>query len=268
MGKAHLNEALKKKQAENRPLFIPYIMAGDGGLENLTERIQFLEEAGASAIELGIPFSDPVADGPTIQDAGFRALKHGTTLTKILELLKETKAERTIPIILMTYMNPIYAFGIEEFGAVAKESGVDGVILPDLPLEEEAIIAESLQANDIAHIRLASLTSSEDRLQEIAKRSEGFLYAVAVTGTTGAREANETGVHEYLQTLKKYSNVPVLAGFGVSNPEQARDLSSSCDGVIVGSKIVDALHQGKTDEVRQLIQDTCEPLFKKTATQF
>lgn len=262
MGKERLEKTLQQKQEGNRPLFIPYIMAGDGGLDRLNERIQRLEEAGAAAIELGIPFSDPVADGPTIQEAGIRALKSGISLKKILDVLEETKKERTIPIILMTYMNPIYAFGIKTFARAGKEAGVDGVILPDLPLEEENIIAHDLQANDIAHIRLASLTSPEDRLKEIAKRSEGFLYAVAVTGTTGAREANEAGVHDYLQTLKKHSNVPVLAGFGVSTAKQARELSTSCDGVIVGSKIVDLLHREETEDIKQLIQETCQPLHK------
>lgn len=263
MGKRRIERVLEEKQAGNRPLFIPYIMAGDGGLDRLTERIQLLEEAGASAIELGIPFSDPVADGPTIQEAGVRALNNGTSLRKILTILEETKEERTIPIIFMTYMNPIYAFGIEAFAKAGKEAGVDGIIIPDLPLEEESIIADVLQAQDIAHIRLAALTSPLERLKEIAKRSEGFLYAVAVTGTTGVREENEAGVHEYLQTLKEHSNVPVLAGFGVSSAKQARELSASCDGVIVGSKIVNLLHQEKTEEITQLIQETCEPFYNK-----
>lgn len=262
MGKEFLEKALQHKQAGNRPLFIPYIMAGDGGLDRLEERIQFLEDAGVAAIELGIPFSDPVADGPTIQEAGNRALKNGTTLTKILDILTNTKEKRSVPIILMTYMNPVYAFGIEAFAKACQEAGVDGVILPDLPMEEEDLVRDALRTNDIAHIRLAALTSPEDRIKEIAARSEGFLYAVAVTGTTGARSSTETGVHEYLKTLKKYSNVPVLAGFGVSNAEQARELSASCDGVIVGSKIVDLLHKGNTEAVKQLITDTIRPLSK------
>lgn len=262
MGKEKLEQVLQDKQTGNRPLFIPYIMAGDGGLDHLQERIQLLEDAGVAAIELGIPFSDPVADGPTIQDAGNRALKNGTTLKKIFDFLQDTKSERNVPIIFMTYMNPVYAFGIEEFASACKQSGVDGVILPDLPIEEEEIVADALKVNNIAHIRLAALTSPEERLQKIASKSEGFLYAVAVTGTTGARKSNETGVHDYLKTLKKHSNVPVLAGFGVSSAEQAKELSASCDGVIVGSKIVDLLHQNKTEEVRQLIKDTCQPRNK------
>jgi len=265
MGKEYLEQTLADKQKGDRPLFIPYIMAGDGGLDQLPERIQLLEDAGVAAIELGIPFSDPVADGPTIQDAGNRALKNGTNLKKILELLAETKDKRNVPIIFMTYMNPIYAFGIDAFAAACKESGVSGVILPDLSLEEEDIVADALKTNNIAHIRLAALTSPKDRLKEIASRSEGFLYAVAVTGTTGARESNESGVHDYLKTLKEYSNVPVLAGFGVSSAEQARELSTSCDGVIVGSKIVDLLHREKTEDVTQLIQATCKPRSENVA---
>ena len=243
-----------KNRGEN--LFIPYIVAGDGGLDKLVDRIQLLEESGVAAIELGIPFSDPVADGPTIQRAGLRAIQNGVTLRSVLQLLEETKNERNIPIIFMTYFNPIFSYGIEEFAADCVRAGVDGVIIPDVPMEEEFMIADVLQKHDIAFIRLVAMTSTLERKEKLAKISEGFLYAVSVTGTTGARASHNEQVGEYLQSLKQMSNVPVLAGFGVSNQEQARELSSYCDGVIVGSKIVDLFHEGKDDEVRKLIKES------------
>lgn len=254
MGKERLAFSLEEKKRNGENIFIPYIMAGDGGLDILNERIQFLQDAGVAAIELGIPFSDPVADGPIIQDAGIRALDQGTTLANVLETLQLSREKRTIPIILMTYLNPIYKYGIEHFAAACAGSGVDGIIIPDVPMEEEAPIACALQKNDIAFIRLAALTSPIERLTELAKRSEGFLYAVSVTGTTGVRATHQSEVRDYLQLLKNNSPVPVLAGFGVSSTEQAHELSNYCDGVIVGSKIVELLHEGASDEVRELIQ--------------
>lgn len=256
MGKEKIDHSFQEKIAANQNLFVPYIMAGDGGLEILEERINFLQDSGVAAIELGIPFSDPVADGPTIQAAGKRALKNGTTLTGILELLNEFKETRTIPIILMTYVNQIFVYGVEKFAADCERVGVDGVIIPDLPLEEEALVSEALAKHSIAFIRLAALTSPKERIEKIAQSSEGFLYAVAVKGTTGARTTYEEDVAPYLQTLKENSSVPVLAGFGVSTSEQAQELSSNCDGVIVGSTIVQLLHEGKDQEVRNLIQES------------
>jgi len=257
MGKEKLESALQTKLKDNQPLFVPYIMAGDGGLDVLEERIDFLDQCGVAAIELGIPFSDPVADGPTIQEAGKRALDNGTTLQGILDVLKASKSKRTVPIILMTYMNPIYAYGVKEFSLECNESGVDGIIIPDLPLEEEGLVSE-LKTENIAHIRLASMTSPKTRITEITNRSEGFLYAVSVTGTTGARQSHGDHVKTYLTMLKENSTVPVLAGFGVSSVEQALDLSSYCNGVIVGSKIVDLFHRGETEEIRNLIEGTCK----------
>lgn len=161
MSKQQLEDALKRQLCANRKIFVPYIMAGDGGLECLAERIHFLKECGATAIELGIPFSDPVADGPTIQAAGKRALNNGTTLNKVLTTLQNMKESRAIPIILMTYLNPIYAYGIDKFAEDCNDAGVAGVIIPDLPLEEENLVLNHLQNYGIAFIRLAALTSSK-----------------------------------------------------------------------------------------------------------
>lgn len=258
MGINHIDTYFEDIQNKGNNLFVPYIVAGDGGLDKLPERIAFLEQCGVAAIELGIPFSDPVADGPTIQHAGARALKNDATLANILKVLKQSKTERNVPIVLMTYINPIFAYGVDSFAKDAEAAGVDGIIIPDIPLEEEDLVAPALKKHDIAFIRLAALTSTDERLREIAKRSDGFLYAVSVTGTTGERAKHDDRVAQYLQTLKEYSDVPVLAGFGVSNPTQAHNLSAHCDGVIVGSKIVQLLHEGKKEEVATLIKDSLE----------
>lgn len=254
MSKTKLESILKNKVANDENLFIPYIMAGDGGLDALKEQILFLESCGVSAIELGIPFSDPVADGPTIQDAGLRSLNAGTTLKGVLDTLKTFINERNVPIILMTYINPIFNYGIENFAKDCKASGVSGVIIPDVPYEEEEFLLNPLSSNNIAFIRLAALTSTKERLQKIAKQSEGFLYAVSVTGTTGKRAEHQERVYKYLADLKAQSNVPVFAGFGISDANQAQKMNEFCDGVIVGSAIVDLLHQKKYDEIKSFIQ--------------
>ncbi|GAA0431098.1 tryptophan synthase subunit alpha [Lentibacillus halophilus] len=256
MSNQALDKALADKRQAGKNIIVPYIMAGDGGLDILEQRLEFLQESGAAAVELGIPFSDPVADGPTIQDAGQRALKNDTSLTSVLKTLETFKDKRSIPVILMTYFNPIYVYGVEAFANDCASVGVNGVIIPDLPMEEEEHIVARLQDHAISSIRLAAMTSPERRLADIAGRTEGFLYAVSVKGTTGTRSAHGSNVQSYLQQLKQMANAPVLAGFGVSSSEQARELAADCDGVIIGSRIVDWFHQGKIDDIKQLIQNS------------
>lgn len=256
MSKQKLETAFLKVQDEGHKAFVPYIMAGDGGIAQLEEQVLFLEKSGAAAIEVGVPFSDPVADGSTIQAAGKRALENGTTLTVILHELEKFKETRKIPIVMMMYINLIYAYGIDNFAQACEKAGVDGLIIPDLPLEEEILVTGALERHEIALIRLVSLTSPAARQQEIAARTEGFLYAVTVTGTTGARTSYHAEIGQYLQQLKQMTATPVLAGFGVSTPEQVRMLSDYCDGVVVGSKIVELLHQGECEQIKELIAAT------------
>ncbi|AIE60317.1 tryptophan synthase subunit alpha [Bacillus methanolicus] len=238
----------------NEKAFIPYIMAGDGGLDSLQEKIVFLEKAGATAVEIGIPFSDPVADGPTIQRAGFRALKEGTTLRGVLSVLAEIRPIVSIPLIIMTYVNPVLAYGMGAFITDAKKAGVDGCIIPDLPIEEEDLIAPILKDSGIELIRLVTLTSPPERMKEIARRGKGFLYAVTVTGITGVRSDFQNELGEYLKRVKSVSNKPVLAGFGISTPEHVREMSQYCDGVIVGSKIIELFEQGDLEGIEELIK--------------
>ncbi|WP_108668879.1 tryptophan synthase subunit alpha [Peribacillus acanthi] len=233
--------------------FVPYIMAGDGGLDSLVERLEFLEQAGATIIEIGIPFSDPVADGPTIQAAGQRALENGTSLKGILAALSEVRKTVTVPLIFMTYLNPILSYGIEEFAEVSKSIELNGVIIPDLPPEEEREIKQVLMQADITLIRLATLTSPIERLKTISQDAEGFLYAVTVKGVTGARGGFEDEVTKFLQRLKQMSTIPVLAGFGISTPEQVKEITQFCDGVVVGSQIIQHFKNGEKEKIHQLL---------------
>lgn len=251
-----IEKVMKALAANNEKAFVPYIMAGDGGLEKLPERIAFLEKAGATAIEIGIPFSDPVADGPVIQQAGIRALKNGTTLRNVLAALAEIRPIIHIPLIIMTYTNPIMAFGIKDFIDQCFKSGVDGLILPDLPIEEEEIIVPYAEQAGIEIIRLVTLMSPLDRIQEISKKGRGFLYAVTVNGITGARKGFTEELGEHLKRVKGVSALPVLAGFGIASPSHVREMNEYCDGVIVGSKIVEQFNHGNLSAIEELIQSS------------
>lgn len=249
---SELQQSIKnQKQA-----FIPYIMAGDGGLETLQPTILKLQQLGVSAIEVGIPFTDPVADGPTIEAAGMRALKCGTNLTNVLQTLSSFADKLTIPLIVMTYLNPILAYGAERFAKDARVAGVRGVIVPDMPLEESDIIHAALRAEQISLVQLVSLTSPKSRIEKLASASEGFIYAVTVNGITGARASIADNLAEHFAQLKAVSSVPVLAGFGISTPEHITQFAAFSDGVIVGSKIVDCLTKGDWTTIEQLIQTT------------
>lgn len=246
----HVFSALK---TTNQKAFVPYIMAGDGGLENLIERMVLLEKFGATAIELGVPFSDPVADGPTIQRAGIRALQNGTTLKGIISEVAKARLVLSIPIILMTYLNPIYSYGIKEFVKDIHAAGVDGCIIPDLPIEEEDIIAPELENMEMELIRLVTPTTPMERIKVISQKGKGFLYAVTVKGITGARNDYDEELYHFLKTVQELSHVPVLAGFGISNKTQIFQLTKYCDGVIVGSKIVDLFETNNLDALDELM---------------
>lgn len=237
-----IERVFRNLKEKNQKAFIPYIMAGDGGLDCLIDRLETLEKFGASAIEIGVPFSDPVADGPTIQKAGIRALANGTTLGGIITRLVNARENISAPIILMTYLNPIYAYGLPEFVQDIRDAGVDGCIIPDLPIEEEDIIMPLLDAAGIELIRLVTLTTPKERIKAISNRGKGFLYTVTVKGITGTRNEFGQELDEFLTTVKEVSSLPVVAGFGISSEQQIKEITSKCDGVIVGSKIVDYLH--------------------------
>ncbi|MEK5067785.1 tryptophan synthase subunit alpha [Sporosarcina sp. FSL K6-1508] len=253
MTKQDLTNAITNCVSRGDKAFVPYILAGDGGLETIKKNILFLQETGVTAIELGIPFSDPVADGPVIQEAGERALAEGVTLRKVLQELALFNDEVTVPLIIMTYLNPILGYGINEFARDCQNSGISGLIVPDLPYEESGLLRNSLTISKIALIPLVSLTSPPERIKKITAAAEGFVYAVTVNGITGVRNGFGEDLAAHLEQLKKVSPVPVLAGFGISTPEQVRSIGALADGVIVGSAIVTAFHMGDLDLIHSLV---------------
>ena len=256
MTKQQITEAIQACNERGDKAFVPYIMAGDGGIETLKETILFLQRIGVTAIELGIPFSDPVADGAIIQEAGERALAKGVTLRLVIETVASFKDEVTVPIILMTYLNPIIQYGIKEFANDCRDSEISGLIIPDLPYEEVDLVRDELTNAEIALIPLVSLTSPPERIEKITAAGEGFIYAVTVNGITGVRDGFKAQLGEHLQKLKAVSSVPVLAGFGISTPEQVELIGSYADGVIVGSAIVTALHNKDFKTVEELVNAT------------
>ncbi|MHC8515025.1 tryptophan synthase subunit alpha [Sporosarcina sp. ITBMC105] len=251
-----LEKRIRTTVQQGNKAFVPYMMAGDGGLTVLNDRLLFLQEAGVTAIEIGIPFSDPVADGETIQQAGERALANGVTLRKVLDTLETRSHDVHVPLVIMTYLNPILAYGIREFIARCSEVGIKGLIIPDLPLEENVPFVNELNETDIALIPLVSLTSSADRIANIVSQAEGFVYAVTVNGITGIRNAYDETLVQHLQQLKASSPVPVLAGFGISTARQIEAFGACTDGVIVGSAIVEAFHRGDEQFIKELVQSS------------
>lgn len=249
-----IQEVFSNLKKENRAAFIPYITAGDPSLQKTGELIFTLQGNGADIIELGVPFSDPIADGPTIQRGSERALKAKTTLAKIIALAKEIKEKVNVPLVLMSYYNPILRFGLRKFVQEAKEAGIAGVIIPDLPPEEAGEIIKEAKQNDLATIFFLSPTSTKERIKLIDSVSTGFIYYVSLTGITGAREKLAESLGSKIKEIKALTKKPVAVGFGISNQEQAREVSRMADGVIVGSAIVDRIEKyGQSRDLNMIV---------------
>jgi len=227
---------LKKK---NETALIPYLMAGDPDLATTKALILEMEKAGADIIEIGAPFSDPLADGPTIQKAALRSLKNHTSIADVLGLVADVRKESTIPLILMTYYNLIFKYGEERFAADAVAAGLDGLILPDLPPEEAETLMSLAKKAGLDTIFLLAPTSTDDRIKLVAKVSQGFVYYVSLAGVTGTRTGLQQSIAESIQKIKTITNKPVAVGFGISTPEHAAQVAHwGADGVIVGSALV------------------------------
>lgn len=232
----------------NKKAFIPFVTAGDPDLDTTKEIILAMQEAGADLIEIGIPFSDPVAEGPVIQEADLRALESGTTTDKIFDMVKSIQEQLTVPVVFMTYINPIYVYGTEKFAKRASECGVAGVIVPDVPFEERGEIQEIFKQFDMAVISMIAPTSS-DRVKMIAGEAEGFVYCVSSLGVTGVRTELSTEISSLIQDVKSVKNIPCAIGFGISTPEQAKTMAAISDGAIVGSAIVKIVEEHGRDSV-------------------
>ncbi|QGP93715.1 Tryptophan synthase alpha chain [Neomoorella glycerini] len=255
MGVERIGAAFAAREKEGRKALIVYLCAGDPSLEVTAAAIEKLAAAGVDIIELGVPFSDPVADGPVIQAASTRALARGTNLRKILDLVKDLRSRVSLPLVLMSYYNPLLQYGLAALAADLAAAGVDGLIVPDLPLEESAPLREKLEAVKLAAIPLVAPTTPAERLQQIAAAAQGFIYCVSLTGVTGAREGLPPGIAAYLARVRGATDLPLGIGFGISNPAQARLLAPLCDGIIVGSAVVRALHEGGLPAAVKLVQN-------------
>jgi tryptophan synthase alpha chain len=217
--------------------FIPFFTCGDPDLATTERAIRLAEQNGADLVELGIPFSDPTAEGPVIQEASMRALKGGATTDKIFDMVRSLRKDVKIPFVFMTYANVVYSYGAEKFFSLCQETGVDGIILPDLPFEEKGEFLEITQKYEIALISMIAPTS-EDRIARIAREAEGFLYIVSSLGVTGTRTNISTDIGSIVKTVREYTDIPCAVGFGISTPEQAAAMAALSDGAIVGSAIV------------------------------
>ena len=234
-------------KAEGKKAFVAYVMAGDPDYDTSLEIVKGLPGAGVDVIELGLPFTDPMADGPTIQLAGQCALEAGQTLNKTLELARTFREmDNTTPIVLMGYYNPIYNHGVEQFLVDAKAAGIDGLIVVDLPPEEDEELCIPAQAAGLNFIRLATPTTDEKRLPRVLQNTSGFVYYVSITGITGAANAVAGDVGPEVARIKASTDLPVIVGFGIKTPEASRDIAAIADGAVVGSAIVDLIGKGQS----------------------
>jgi tryptophan synthase alpha chain len=238
-----------KKQG--RSAFVTFLMAGDPDIATSLAIIKALPNAGADVIEIGMPFTDPMADGPAIQASGLRALKAGMTLKKTLALVRDfRKGDTTTPIVLMGYYNPIYIYGVDKFLADAKSAGVDGLIIVDLPPEEDHELCLPAMKAGLNFIRLATPTTDDKRLPAVLATTSGFGYYVSITGITGSASADTAAVRDAVARIKRHTRLPVCVGFGIRTPEAARAIAESADGVVVGTALVDAMRGSLDDEGR------------------
>lgn len=226
----------------NKKAFIAFLTAGDPDFETSLKNFRAVIEAGADLIEVGIPFSDPIAEGPVIQEADIRALESGMTTDKVFELVKTLRADYDLPIVFMTYANPVYHYGADKFFEKAAEAGADGIIIPDCPYEERAEFDDTAAKYGIDFISMIAPTS-EDRIKTIAEKAKGFIYVVSSLGVTGVRSEIKTDLDSIVKLIKEATDTPAAIGFGISTPEQASAMSKKADGVIVGSAMVKIVAQ-------------------------
>jgi tryptophan synthase alpha chain len=242
-----INDKFAELNAAGKKAFVSYVMAGDPDFDTSLEIVKALPGAGVDIIELGLPFTDPMADGAIIQLAGQRALAAGMTLNRTLELATEfRKGDNTTPIVLMGYYNPIYSHGVDRFLVDAKAAGIDGLIVVDLPPEEDSELCIPAQAAGMNFIRLATPTTDDKRLPKVMQNTSGFVYYVSITGITGAAEAEAVNVAPEVARIKAQTDLPVIVGFGINTPEKSEAIAGIADGCVVGSAIVKEIGAGKS----------------------
>ena len=255
-----ITQAFKDNKA-----FIGFLTAGDPSKEKTIEYILAMEEAGADIIEIGIPFSDPIAEGPVIQNANTRALSYGINTDDIFDLVADVRTESDIPLVFLTYINPVFYYGYEKFFKKCKELGVDGIVIPDLPYEEKGEISGIAEEYGVDIISLIAPTS-KDRIKMIAKDATGFIYLVSSMGVTGVRSEIKTNLEDIIDEIRKVTDVPIAVGFGINTPEQSENISKIADGVIVGSAIVKIIEE-HGDNSTQHIKDYVSEMKNATKLQ-
>lgn len=253
---SRLTAAFARAAKARRAAFIPYITAGDPTLERTLELALALERAGADVLELGVPFSDPIADGPTNQRAAERALAQGVTLADVLALVGRLRYRSQLPVVLFTYYNPVHAYTLSRFAVDAAAAGVDGVLFTDVPVDEARPAAEALARTGLDLILLVAPTSTRQRIKAIAKLATGFVYLVARTGVTGVRTSLEEALEAQVRTVRKLTRAKVAVGFGISTPEQVHRVAQLADGVVVGSALVDRI--AEVGDRRELVDEVAE----------
>ena len=259
---SNIQAAFDIRKAEGRKAFIPFITAGDPDIHSTEQFVYALEKAGSTIIEIGIPFSDPVADGPVIQRANLRAMEKGIHIDKVFEMVDRVRKNTKVPLVFLMYANTIHHYGIRSFFKSCNELGVDGVIVPDVPLEEKEEFDAVAREYEVDFISLVAPTSKE-RIKEICKDAHGFLYCVSSLGVTGTRETIQTDLETMFEDIKKYSKIPTALGFGISNKEQAVLVKDYADGIIVGSGIVKIIEQhgeNSTEPIMAFVKDIIEVL--------
>jgi tryptophan synthase alpha chain len=256
-------------QRENRKALIPFTVAGDPDFEKSIEIVLALAEAGADIIELGVPFSEPIADGPVIQRAGERALRSGAFLPAILDMVRAIRRTSEVPLLFFSYLNPILRYGLDRFAKDAAASGADGVLITDLSVEEAPVFVAAMQKAQLDTVFLAAPTSTTERLKRVAELSTGFVYAVSRTGVTGARDALATSASPLVSRLREITSLPIAAGFGVSRPEHITELAQIADGAVVGSALVRVIEEHLDDpapHAAQFIRELREGFKPATRT--
>jgi len=258
-----IGKKFESLRAKNEKALVVYLTAGDPSLAVTKELIFGLEKAGVDILEIGVPFSDPTADGPVIQAASQRALKTGTTLAGVLKMVADFRLSSQIPIVLFGYFNPIFAYGVEKFARTASEAGVDGVLVVDLPPEEAHELRVYSDAAGLDFISLVAPTSGKDRMKTILKTATGFLYYISITGVTGTAAPKIEDIAREVSKIRKLTKMPIAVGFGISNAKQAKQIGAVADGIVIGSAVVKLIDENRNNhELIKIISDYAEEIKK------
>ncbi|MBU2568184.1 MAG: tryptophan synthase subunit alpha, partial [Elusimicrobia bacterium] len=262
-----ITQKFNQLRRQNKKALSCFITAGYPDLSTTGKIIRTLEDSGVDLIELGVPFSDPIADGPVIQHSSAAALSGGVSLRKVLDLVKQVRVKTDIPIVIMSYLNPLYSYGLDRFFSDAAKSGVDGLIIPDIIMEESSGIKRLAGKNNVLLSYLVAPTTSEKRRRKILKHTGGFVYAVSLTGVTGPRKNLTAGLREFLTKLRRETRKPVLLGFGISNRRQIRTIKKYVDGVIIGSALIDIIRNSERPKLHGNIRNFLRGINEELKTK-